>query len=69
MSTDEWIKNTVAVYSVIFFSWKKEGNPATYNNVNLEGITLSEIRQIKKDKCYIASLTGGIIKKKKRPNS
>ena len=44
----------------ILLSHKKEGNSAICNN--LEGIMLSEISQIEKDKYYILSLIRGIKK-------
>ena len=44
----------------ILLSHKKEGNSAICNN--LEGIMLSEISQIEKDKYYILSLICGIKK-------
>ena len=38
-------QNMVYPYNVILFSHKKEGNLAISNNLDLEGIMLSEIRE------------------------
>ena len=39
----------IYTYSGIFFSHKKEGNPAIYNNMmDLEGVMLSEIAKQRK---------------------
>ena len=53
----------------IFFSHKKEGNPAIWkfsiSQVNLEGIMLNKINQTQKDKYCMESLIYGIKKEKK----
>ena len=42
-STDKWIKKLwyIYVYNEILSSQKKGGNPAIFNNMDLEGIMLS----------------------------
>ena len=46
----------VCVCNGMLFSHKKEGNSAIQDNMDLEGVMLSEIRHIKKDKYCMISL-------------
>ena len=58
---DEWIKNTWYKHKGILLSRKKnETLPFVTTQMDLEGITLSEIHQREKDKCCMISLTCGI---------
>lgn len=50
-------ENVVGIYVGILFGHKKEGNPATCNNI--EDIMFSETSHTERDKCMI-SLTCGI---------
>ena len=48
---------------ILFSHKKKEILPFVTTWMDLEGSTLNEISQTEKDKCYLISLTGGILKK------
>ena len=53
--------NVVHIYNGILLSHKKNKiMPFSATWMQLETITLSEVRQKEKDKCYIISLTCGI---------
>ena len=58
---DERIKEIWYKHKGILLSHKKnETLPFVTTQMDLEGITLSEIRQTEKDKCHMISLTCGI---------
>ena len=60
-STDERIKMWyIYTHNVVLFSHEKEGNSAICDNMDLEGIILSEISQTDKDKYCMISLIYGI---------
>ena len=55
---DEWIKKIWYKHNRILLSHKKnETLPFVTTQMDLEGITLSEIRQPEKDKCHVISHT------------
>ena len=48
-------ENMLYIYTVEYNSGIKKGNPAIYNNMDFEGIMLSEVSQTEKDKyCMIS---------------
>ena len=51
----------------ISFNNEKEGNPATCNNMNLEGIKLSEISQTEKTPCMILLIIKNLKKTPPKP--
>lgn len=68
-SIDEWIKKMYKVDNgLLLRHLKNEILPSVTTWMELEGILLSEIRQMKKDKYHIISLTWNI-KNKTKTNS
>ena len=66
-SWNEWIKKMWHKYTREYYSASREKEilPFATTWMNLEGITLSEISQTKKDKYCVISLICGIFLKKK----
>ena len=61
-STDEWIKKMWCIYTMEYYSTTKKNEilPFATTWMDLEGIRLSEISQIEKDKYCVLSLICGI---------
>ena len=61
-SVDEWIKKMWYIYTMEYYSAirRKESLPFATTWMELEGIMLSEISQVEKDKYQMISLIGGI---------
>ena len=61
-STDEWIKKMWPIYTMEYYSAikKDEYPPFASTWMELEGILLSEVSQLEKDKHYMVSLIRGI---------
>ena len=61
-STDEWIKKMWCIYTMEYYSAirKNEILPFVATWMDLEGIMISEISQIEKDKYCMISLVCGI---------
>ena len=60
VSTDGCLDEDVVEYTVKYYSAMKRWNAAICDNMDLEGIMLSEIGQMKKDKNCVISLRCGI---------
>ena len=62
-STYEWIKKMWYIYTMKYYSFKKnEILPFSTTWMDVEGIILSEVSQTKKDKYRMTTLVGGIEK-------
>ena len=61
-STDEWIKKMWSMYTMEYYAAIRNDKypPLTLTWMELEGIMLSEISQLEKDKHYMASFIWGI---------
>ena len=58
-------ENVVHIHNGILFSHKKKTNPTIRNNMELEGIMLSEVSQAEKDKYQMISLICGVYEQRK----
>ena len=61
-SVDEWIKKMWYIYTMEYYSAikRKEILPFATAWMELEGIMLSEISQVEKDKCHMISFICGV---------
>ena len=61
-SVDEWIKKMWYMYTIEYYSAtrRKQILPFATTWMELEDIMLSEISQVKKDKCQMTSLICGV---------
>ena len=61
-SVDEWIKKMWYIHTMEYYSAlrKKQNLPFAKTWMQLEGIILSEISQVEKDKCQMISLICGV---------